>query len=88
LVLITVTTGSAPDYGQSRERYAMAAILSRSPSQRTICRYCGVETDTGTSHSSERECLDALAAEVTKAKRLLGETRKPVSPESGGGRRP
>lgn len=64
------------------------ATLARGPLRRTVCRYCGVETDTGASHSSERECVEALAAEVTKAKRLIGEARHPAPPGLLGRRRP
>lgn len=52
----------------------------------TTCRYCGVQTDTGGNHSCERECLEALAAEVTKTKRLLGDARSPAP--AAPGRRP
>jgi hypothetical protein len=63
------------------------AITGGNPQRRTICRYCGVETVTGGSHSSERECVEALAAEVAKAKRLLGEAQHPAPARPPGQRR-
>lgn len=49
----------------------MTAQLSKSPSRRSTCRYCGMETGSGGNHSCELECIEALTAEVDKAKRLL-----------------
>ena len=36
-----------------------------------VCRYCGIATSTGASHSSEPECIEALTAEIEKAKQLI-----------------
>jgi hypothetical protein len=68
-----------------QERYAMVITLATRPP--TICRYCGVRTDSGGNHSCERECVEALAAEVTKTKRLLRDAQRPASPAAPG-RRP
>lgn len=43
------------------------------------CRYCGLETGAGVSHCSQAECIEALNAEIERAKRLIGQGREPVS---------
>ena len=48
-----------------------------------ICRYCGVETGAGASHCSQAECIDALNAEIQRAKRLIGQARQPVTEPRG-----
>lgn len=63
----------------------MVVTLARRPP--TTCRYCGVQTASGGNHSCERECLEALAAAVTKTKRLLADAQRPASPTAPG-RRP
>lgn len=57
----------------------MSARPSKSPPQRNTCRYCGVEG--GGNHPSERECVEALTAEIEKARRLLVSHRPSASPE-------
>jgi len=47
-----------------------------------VCRYCGLETGAGASHCSQAECIQALNAEIERAKRLIGQGR-----ESAAGRR-
>ncbi len=42
------------------------------------CRYCGLETGAGASHCSQAECIEALNAEIERAKRLIGQGREPV----------
>ena len=49
----------------------MTAALTKSPSRRGICRYCGMETGTQGNHSNELECVAALSAEVEMARRQL-----------------
>lgn len=49
----------------------MTARLSKNPSRRNTCRYCGMETGSGGNHARELECVEALTAEVVKARRLL-----------------
>jgi len=49
----------------------VTARLSKSPSRPDTCRYCGMETGSGGNHSCELECVEALTAEVEKARRLL-----------------
>jgi len=41
------------------------------------CRYCGLETGAGASHCSQAECIEALNAEIERAKRLIGQAREP-----------
>ena len=49
----------------------MTARLGKSSSRPDTCRYCGMETRGGGNHSCELECVEALTAEVEKARRLL-----------------
>lgn len=53
----------------------MTARLSKSASRRNACRYCGMETGSGGNHSCEHECVEALTAEVEKARRLLASAK-------------
>jgi len=57
----------------------MIARLSKGPSRRSACRYCGMETGSGGNHSSELECVEALTAEVEKTRRLLASDRPGTS---------
>jgi hypothetical protein len=43
-----------------------------------VCRYCGLETGAGESHCSQAECIQALNAEIERAKRLIGQSREPL----------
>lgn len=36
-----------------------------------VCRYCGVETGSGGGHRSQAECIEALSAEIARAKRII-----------------
>jgi hypothetical protein len=44
-----------------------------------VCRYCGLETGAGVSHCSGAECIQALNAEIDRAKRLIGQGRESVA---------
>lgn len=39
------------------------------------CRYCGLETGSGAGHRSQAECIQALSAEIDRAKRLISSFR-------------
>ena len=36
-----------------------------------VCGYCGVETGSGVGHRSQAECIEALSAEIARAKRII-----------------
>jgi len=40
-----------------------------------VCRYCGLETGSGVGHQSQAECIQALTAEIDRARELVSRTR-------------
>ena len=41
-----------------------------------VCRYCGLETGSGVGHRSQAECIQALNAEIERAKRLMSRVKE------------
>ncbi|MBP1635926.1 MAG: hypothetical protein H6Q10_2500 [Acidobacteria bacterium] len=40
-----------------------------------VCRYCGLETGSGVGHQSQAECIQALTAEIDRARELVSRAR-------------
>jgi len=40
-----------------------------------VCRYCGLETGSGVGHRSQAECIQALTAEINRAKDLVSRAK-------------
>jgi hypothetical protein len=40
-----------------------------------VCRYCGLETGSGVGHRSQAECIQALTAEIDRAKALVNRAK-------------
>lgn len=40
-----------------------------------VCRYCGLETGSGVGHRSQAECIQALSAEINRAKDLMSRAK-------------
>lgn len=41
-----------------------------------VCRYCGLETGAGVGHRSQVECIQALTAEINRAKDLVSRAKE------------
>ena len=48
-----------------------------------VCRYCGVETGSGVGHRSQSECIQALSAEIARARRIIDAVKDPRAKHDG-----